>query len=171
MDAILNKIRWGGDPDTPEPHTGLSKRDVYNIKRTWEIIYAQGETYGLEVFLRLFRMNPVTKTYFKMVKDMDETEIKKSNRFKAHVITFMSSLNMAVANLHQPSVVEALMNKLGESHRKAHVDIVHFEEARTVLIDMLKKDLAQSDDVISSWGRFIAFIYKHIFVKLTKPIF
>ncbi|CAK1595910.1 unnamed protein product [Parnassius mnemosyne] len=115
---------------------------------------------------RLFRLNPVTKTYFKAIKDMDEEQLSKSYQFKAHAINLMSSINTAVTNLNQPEVVIALMNKLGETHRKRRVEQLHFDQVKEVLVGILRNDMKLSEDIISSWVKFVTFIYKHIFEVL-----
>ncbi|CAK1595911.1 unnamed protein product [Parnassius mnemosyne] len=166
MGGILNRLWWGGDPDKDHPVTGLSPRDVYAVQRSWAVIYAEAGHYGLQLFIRLFRLNPVTKTYFKAIKDMDEEQLSKSYQFKAHAINLMSSINTAVTNLNQPEVVIALMNKLGETHRKRRVEQLHFDQVKEVLVGILRNDMKLSEDIISSWVKFVTFIYKHIFEVL-----
>ncbi|CAK1595913.1 unnamed protein product [Parnassius mnemosyne] len=163
MSSILNRILWGRDPDKPNPMSGLTPRDIYAVQRSWAVMYAEAGKYGLELFIRLFRLNPVTKTYFRTIKDMNEEQLSKSFQFKAHAINLMSSINTAVTNLNQPEVVIALMNKLGETHKKRRVEKSHFEDVKAVLVDILRNDLKLTDDVISSWAKFVTFIYKHIF--------
>ncbi|XP_068632170.1 cytoglobin-2-like [Battus philenor] len=163
MGGILNRLWWGGDPDAPNPITGLTPRDVYAVQKSWAVIYAEAGKHGLQLFIRLFRLNPVTKTYFKTIKDMSEEQLSNSFQFKAHAINLMSSINTAVTNLNQPEVVIALMNKLGETHRKRRVEQLHFDQVKEVLVGILQKDLQLTDDVVGSWAKFVTFIYKHIF--------
>ncbi|KAL0841052.1 hypothetical protein ABMA28_014818 [Loxostege sticticalis] len=168
MNYIWNKIAWGGDPDEINDVTGLSKRDIYNIRKSWTAMYAESEKYGLQLFLGLFRLNPVTKTFFKTIQDLDEEAISNSAQFRAHVINFMTSFNSAVTNLEHPEIVIALMNKLGESHRRRRIQKEHFDEVKVVLVDILKNQLNASDDLLASWTRFVGFIYKNIFEKLCE---
>ncbi|CAK1595908.1 unnamed protein product [Parnassius mnemosyne] len=97
---------------------------------------------------------------------MDEEQLSKSYQFKAHAINLMSSINTAVTNLNQPEVVIALMNKLGETHRKRRVEQLHFDQVKEVLVGILRNDMKLSVDIISSWVKFVTFIYKHIFEVL-----
>ncbi|RVE48053.1 hypothetical protein evm_007240 [Chilo suppressalis] len=92
---------------------------------------------------------------------MDEGQIKSSYKFKAHVVTVLSFFNAVVCNLDQPAVVEVLMTKMGETHRQRKVDAKHFDEIKTILMEILKKDVAVGDDAARSWERFINYMYQH----------
>lgn len=61
-----------------------------------------------------------------MVRKLPEEEFAANIQFKAHVINLMSSLNQAVNNLNQPEIVAAMMQKLGESHKKRQIKESHF---------------------------------------------
>ncbi|XP_059045410.1 globin-1-like [Achroia grisella] len=164
--GFLNNLWWGGNPDELHPITGLSRRDVYAVQRSWSRIYSDPGKYGLMLFIKLFRADPETKSFFKTIRNMGEEELSNSFQFRAHAINLMTSINAAVVSLHQPEVVIILMNKLGESHHKRHVEAKHFEEVKAVLVDILKTELKANQSLIESWGKFVDFIYKHIFEKL-----
>ncbi|KAM3964469.1 cytoglobin-like [Aphomia sociella] len=165
--GFINNLWWGGDPDELHPITGLSRRDVYNVQHSWVKLFSDPGKYGLLLFIKLFRADPTTKSYFKAIQHMEEQEIANSFQFRAHAINLMTSINSAVVNLHQPEVVIALMNKLGESHHKRLVKVKHFEEVKSVLVDMLESELKADKAVVASWGRFVYFIYKYIFEKMS----
>lgn len=61
-----------------------------------------------------------------MVRKQPEEEWVNNIQFKAHVMNLMTALNLAVTNLNQPEVVAAMMNKLGESHRKRKIQEKNF---------------------------------------------
>ncbi|XP_028161668.1 globin-2 A chain-like [Ostrinia furnacalis] len=166
MYSLWNKIMWGGEPDEVNVVTGLSRRDVYKIKTSWAVMYADAEKYGMELFFGLFRLNPETKTFFKTIRHLSEEEIKQSVQFRAHVINLMTSLHTAVMHLHQPELVIALMNKLGETHKKRRVETKHFNQLKEVLANILTNQMNANEELVASWVRFVNFIYRHIFDKL-----
>ncbi|XP_063618578.1 hemoglobin-2-like isoform X1 [Cydia splendana] len=166
MGHLLSRWWWGGDPDATNPVSGLTLRQVYQVQSTWRPVDADAAKYGMELFLRLFRADPETKTFFKAIRDLDEDRIRNSYQFKAHAINFMSAISLAVTNLGQPEVVVAMMEKLGDSHSKKKISTKYFHETKDVLIGMLKNDLKLTNDQMMAWETFISFIYKHIFDKL-----
>ncbi|KOB71054.1 Globin, partial [Operophtera brumata] len=169
LNSITN-LWWGGDPDLPDHVSDMTLRDINNVQRTWAPVYAQCGTYGLQMFLRLFRKDPITKTFFKTIRTLDEDQISNSYQFKAHVKTLMASINTCVDNLKEPRVVVALMTKLGESHNGRHIQILHFEvftlEFKEIWVDVFENELQLNEQEMASWIKFISFIYKHIFERL-----
>ncbi|XP_061713228.1 globin CTT-V-like isoform X2 [Cydia pomonella] len=166
MGHLLSRWWWGGDPEAANPVSGLTLRQVYQIQITWQLVNADAGKYGMELFLRLFRANPESKTFFKAIRDLDEDRIRNSYQFKAHAINFMSAISLAVTNLRQPEVVVAMMDKLGESHGNRKISTKYFYETKAVLVGMLKNDLKLTSDQIMAWESFISFMYKHILDKL-----
>ncbi|XP_047995401.1 hemoglobin-2-like [Leguminivora glycinivorella] len=166
MGQVVSRWWWGGDPDAASPVSGLTLRQVYHVQSTWRPVAADAGKYGMELFLRLFRADPETKTFFKAVRDLDEDKIRGSYQFKAHTINFMSAISLAVDNLGQPEVVVAMMEKLGQSHGNRKISTKYFHETRDVLVDMLKNDFKLTIEQMKAWEIFITFIYKHIFDKL-----
>lgn len=61
-----------------------------------------------------------------MVRKLPEEQYIDNPQFKAHVMNLMTALNLAVTNLNQPEVVAAMMNKLGESHRRRKIQQKNF---------------------------------------------
>jgi hypothetical protein len=51
MSDTVKKLWGGGDPDAPNPESGLTARDVYNIQDSWAPIYADAGNIGLKLFL------------------------------------------------------------------------------------------------------------------------
>ncbi|KAL4709854.1 hypothetical protein ACJJTC_003817 [Scirpophaga incertulas] len=164
MGAVLNRFWWGGDPDVTDEETGLSRRDIYHVQRSWSLVYQKADKYGMQLFLALFRTDPATQSYFKTIKGMSEDQIRSSYQFKAHVLNLMSAINTAVLNIHEPKTIVALMNKLGETHKRHHIEVRHFDEVKIILVNILKNELAATDTVIASWGSLrCVFIQTHIF--------
>ncbi|KAJ0177079.1 hypothetical protein K1T71_007088 [Dendrolimus kikuchii] len=164
--SFLMKWWWGGDPDILDPKSGLSRRDIYAIQRSWYPIYKDAGNNGVSLFIRLFRKNAETKTFFKTIKDLDEQGIMTSVQFNAHAINLMSAFNSAVVNLDKPDVVVALMNKLGASHRVRRIHKEHFEDFYGVLVHFLREEIHLGEDVLKAWDKYLEFTKKHIFEKL-----
>ncbi|CAG9584508.1 unnamed protein product [Danaus chrysippus] len=166
MGGIVSRIWWGGDPDVVDAYSGLSNRDTYIVQKTWALVYCNAAENGIELFKRLFHANPETKYFFVTFRNLSDEELDKSHQFRAHVINLMSSLNLAITNLHQPEVSAALMNKLGVSHGKRGIREEHFLSLKHVMVDMLSSLLGLDESALMSWNKTIDFIYKHIFETL-----
>ncbi|XP_045448582.1 cytoglobin-1 [Melitaea cinxia] len=166
MGGLLSQLWWGGDPDAVNPVSGLTRRDVYAVQKSWAVANANPVATGTELLRRLFRAHPETKEFFKMIRNLPEEEFPQNHQFKAHVINLMSSITLAVNNLNQPEVVVAMMNKLGESHGRRQIQEKHFDDLKGVIVKMFIEVLKLDDKTLGSWGKTVEFWYKHIFETL-----
>ncbi|GBP38384.1 Cytoglobin [Eumeta japonica] len=166
MGGWVTRLWWGGDPDSPHPASGLSRRDVYLVKRQWKAIYANVIPNGVELFKRYFRAHPDAKRFFIFVSKLREDDYDTSAQFKAHVLNLMGALNAAVEHLHEPDVAAALMAKVGESHRRRSIKKQNFYDMKDVFLKMLA-EVTESDQVaLQSWGRAVDFLFGSILTTL-----
>ncbi|CAH0579150.1 unnamed protein product [Chrysodeixis includens] len=166
MGDMFIKWWWGGDPDERDELSGMSRRDIYHVQKSWTPIYANATGNGFLMFKRLFEADPVSKTFFKPIARATEAEMASSMYFRAHLINIMASLNTSIQNLDKPEMVKLLMHKLGDAHRRLKIEKRQFWVFKDVLVNILKDELKLSDDVIVSWDRYITFIYEHILPRL-----
>lgn len=54
MGGWLSQIMWGGDPDEINPVSGLSRRDVHAVQKSWAPVYANALATGTELLKRYF---------------------------------------------------------------------------------------------------------------------
>lgn len=52
MGAWLSYLWWGGDPDEVSPVSGLSRREVYAVQKSWAPVYANSVANGAELLRR-----------------------------------------------------------------------------------------------------------------------
>lgn len=166
MGGWFSYIWWGGDPDAVNPVSGLTRREIYAVQRSWAPVNANALANGTELLRRLYAAFPETKEFFKMVRKLPEEEYINNPQFKSHVINLMTSLDLAVNNLHQPDIVAAMMNKLGESHGKRQIKQKHFQDLKEVIVKMFIEVLKLDNDTLAAWGKTVEFWYKHIFETL-----
>ncbi|KAJ0177078.1 hypothetical protein K1T71_007087 [Dendrolimus kikuchii] len=169
MGGWLSYIWWGGDPDVANPVSGLTRREIYAVQKSWAPVNANSIATGTELLRRFFHTYPDTKEYFKMVRKRPEEEYINNPQFKAHVINLMTSLNVAVNNLNQPEVVAAMMNKLGESHKRRQIKEKNFHELKEVIVTLFIEVLKLDNATLAAWGKTVDFWYKHIFETLNSP--
>ncbi|CAH0719508.1 unnamed protein product, partial [Brenthis ino] len=167
MGSWLSYLWWGGDPDAVNPTSGLTKREIYAVQQSWAPVYANSIANGTELLRRLFQTYPETKEFFKMIRKSSEDEYSQNPQFKAHVINLMSSIDLAVNHLHQPDVVAAMMNKLGESHGRRKIQREHFYGLKDVIVKMFIEVLKLDGTTLAAWGKTVDFWYKHIFETLS----
>ncbi|XP_026725166.1 cytoglobin-1 isoform X1 [Trichoplusia ni] len=169
MGSWLSYFWWGGDPDEVSPVSGLTRREVNAVQKSWAPVYANSVANGAELLRRFFTTYPESKEFFKMIKNLPEEEYLSNMQFKAHVINLMTSLNLAVENLNQPEVVAAMMNKLGASHARRKIQEKNFDQLKDVIVKMFIEVLKLDDATLGAWGKTVTFWYKHIFETLNTP--
>ncbi|XP_050670842.1 cytoglobin-1-like [Leptidea sinapis] len=170
MGGWLSYYWWGGDPDVVNPVSGMTRREIYAVQKTWAPAYENCVATGSEFFKRLFRACPETKDFFRMLRRLSEDEFDANHQFRAHVINLMASFNQAVVNLHQPEVVVVMMNKLGVSHAKRKIKESHFNELKVVIVNIFIEVFNLDKKTLGAWSKAIDFLYKHIFETLNSPI-
>ncbi|XP_073944685.1 globin-like [Choristoneura fumiferana] len=166
MGGWLSYLWWGGDPDAVNPLTKLTRREVYSVQKSWASVFADSFANGTELLKRLFRAYPETKEFFKMVRKLPEEEYATNIQFKAHVINLMNAINLAVTNMNQPEVVAAMMQKIGESHKKRQITEKQFLDLKNVIVKMFIEVLNLDDATLCAWGKTVDFWYQHIFPYL-----
>lgn len=169
MGSWLSYIWWGGNPDEVSPITGLTRREIYAVQKSWAPVNANAIPNGTELLIRLYRADPETKDFFRMVKKIPESEYASNIQFKAHVINLMTSINLAVNTMNQPEVVAAMMNKIGESHCKRKIREKHFHVLKDVIVQLFIDVLKLDEPTLAAWGKTVDFWYKHIFASLNDP--
>ncbi|XP_063380862.1 globin-like isoform X2 [Cydia fagiglandana] len=166
MGSWLSHLWWGGDPDAVNSLSGLTRREVYAVQRSWAPVFANSVANGSELLKRLFRAYPETRDFFKMVRKLPEPEYESNMQFRAHVINLMNSIDLAVGHMNQPDMVAAMMGKIGESHMKRKISERQFLELKEVLIKMFIEILKLDDMTLGAWSKTVDFWYKHIFAGL-----
>ncbi|CAG9786289.1 unnamed protein product [Diatraea saccharalis] len=169
MGGWVSYLLWGGNPDEVNPVSGLTRREVYAVQKSWAPVFADSVANGTEILKRLFNTYPETKDFFKMVKKLPESEYTQNMQFKAHVINLMTSLNLAITNLNQPEVVAAMMHKIGDNHKRRQIKEQHFHDLKNVLVKVFVEVLKLDANTLSAWGKTVDFWYKHIFPALNEP--
>ncbi|XP_039754293.1 cytoglobin-like [Pararge aegeria] len=169
MGGLVSQLWWGGDPDEMNPVSGLTKRDIYAVQKSWAPVHANNLAVGTELLKRYFRAYPEAKQYFRMLRNLSEEDYDSNIQFKAHVISLMTSLNLAISTLNQPELVATLMQKLGESHGKRKIQEQHFHDLKGVIVNMFIEVLKLDDATLGAWGKTVGFWYKHIFQTLSIP--
>lgn len=168
MGALLSYIWWGGDPDVVNEISGLTRREVYLVQKSWAPVNADKVNNGAELLRRFFTAFPASKEFFKMIKNVPDDQYLTNPQFKAHVINLMTSLNLAVENMNQPEIVAAMMNKLGESHGRRKIQEKNFLELKQVIVKMFIEVLKLDETTLGAWGKTVDFWYKHLFETLNK---
>ncbi|XP_049869220.1 globin isoform X2 [Pectinophora gossypiella] len=166
MGSIISYVYYGGDPDVVNPVSGLSRREVHLVQKSWAPVTTNLIPNGIELLKRFFRAYPETKNFFKMIRNTPEEEFANNAQFKAHVVNLMTSLTSAVDNLNNPEVVAAMMHKIGESHGKRKIQEKHYIALKGVIVNMFIELLKMDSATLSAWDKTVDFWYKNIFQTL-----
>lgn len=52
MGGLVSQLWWGGDPDAVDPVSGLTRRQVYAVQRSWAPVHAKNVAVGTELLKR-----------------------------------------------------------------------------------------------------------------------
>jgi len=169
MGSLISHLWWGGqDPDAVDPKSGLSPRDLYNVKKSWKKFSADGVASGTEMFLRYFTAHPQSKTFFKMFKDMPNDELRTNIQFNAHALNVINSLTAIIDKLEVPELAAAMSKKLGVTHQPRKLTEAHFNNLKDVLVKLFIDDFKFDEETMKSWVKVVTFIYANIFSELNK---
>lgn len=158
---------WGNSySDIVNEVTGLSERDIDNIRHSWSNVYKNKLAFGMDVFIRLFQEFPDTKNFFKSFLNVPNEDLPKTAQFKAHVINFMNGFNSVIMEIHNPDVSAALCMKIGTTHGSRLIKEEHFEVTKKIIYKLLSEELKLDEATLISWERFINFIYRNIYPEL-----
>lgn len=57
MGGWLSYLWWGGDPDVVNPISGLTRREIYAVQRSWALVHKDSTANGIELLKRYDEMD------------------------------------------------------------------------------------------------------------------
>jgi len=169
MGSVISYLWWGGqDPDAVNPKSGFSPRDIYNVRKSWKKVSADGVASGTELLLRYFTAHPQYKSYFKMFKNIPNDDLRTNIQFNAHALNIITTLTAIIDKLEEPDLAAAMSKKIGASHQPRHLTEVHFNDLKVVLVQLFIEVFKFDAETMKSWVKVVTFIYTNAFSELTK---
>ncbi|KAH9489318.1 hypothetical protein Btru_057582 [Bulinus truncatus] len=146
------------DP-TPDPVTGLTKREKELIIQTWAPVGEKGKAKenGLEFFLQLFATYPYMQDYFPLFKGQTQAELRNSSKLKAHATSVMYALTSYVENVEDSENLVGLVQKIAVSHIGRGITVEDFENLKKVFLKFLLSSLGDQNitEIETAWTKLL----------------
>ncbi|RUS79879.1 hypothetical protein EGW08_012357 [Elysia chlorotica] len=99
-----NNISAGGvqppSPPAPDPRLPLTPMQVFKLKKNWKGVKRRLEDTGVEMLIRLFRLEPSAQAQFKNIRHLEsEDKLRMSEDLEKHAGRLMATLDDIVNNI------------------------------------------------------------------------
>ncbi|XP_060521326.1 globin-2 A chain-like isoform X1 [Cylas formicarius] len=152
--GLITSLIWrnNGRTDDPDPDTGLTSRDRYLLKSTWQKLSKDSAATGIQIFLNLFEKEPKYHDLFPF-RDIPWEDLPSCNRFKAHCVTLMYAFSSIIGNIEQPHLLRALLVKQAVAHVPRKVPDKAYWQLKEVLMEMFKPIMTNEE--LATWNKFL----------------
>ncbi|XP_012939411.2 cytoglobin-1, partial [Aplysia californica] len=104
---------------TPDPRLPLTPMQVFKLKKNWKGIKRRLEDTGVEMLIRLFRIDPSTQAQFKNIRHLEtEDKLRMSEDLEKHAGKMMAALDDIVNNIDDVDYALDKMNKAAQQHKQ-----------------------------------------------------
>jgi hemoglobin-like flavoprotein len=91
-----------------------------SLRETWSLLGPDKQTYGSEIFKRIFVLEPEIKQLFPF-KDLGDEDLANNGLFCSHAIRFMHAIENIIINLDALEVIVIpMLERLGAKHAYFH---------------------------------------------------
>lgn len=141
--SIVNALGgfFGADQTAVDETTGLSVYEKNLIRSSWEQAIKNKKKFGVDVFIRLFKHHPHSQDLFEQLRDIPIEELHENRKMKAHALRVMASLNSLVENLDDIEVLLEMLQNVGRTHIRHHVDKHYYDGLGTALMEAFEEEL------------------------------
>ncbi|CAB3378948.1 Hypothetical predicted protein [Cloeon dipterum] len=119
-----------------EAQPKLTEQQVLVLEETWKELESNISKVGVITFISLFETHPDVQETFLPFSGMELEELKQSKQLKAHALRVMQSVQKAIARIHEPEKLEALLRDLGQKH--------YFYGAKPNYVDLIGPQFIQA---------------------------
>ncbi|XP_064602552.1 globin-3-like [Liolophura sinensis] len=117
VDDMADSLPEPAPPAPTDPRLPLTARQVFKLKKSWKGIKRNMELTGVEMFIRLFKINSDLKRLFSNFKDLDsEDALRENEALEKHALLVMSTMDEAISNIDNVDYVYDVLNRVGQSH-------------------------------------------------------
>ncbi|XP_037561148.1 globin D, coelomic [Dermacentor silvarum] len=142
--------------ETINPHTGMTPTDIRLIKQTWRNLCDHNRNYGVLILQAFFHKQPDTMHLFRNFRGKPVQSLPEDMLFRAHACAFGYQLTSMVDNSDDVDLLEALIRRNAEGHRK-HLGVMpmHFRIMGKAVVDVLqtKNDKLMTHDAVLAWEK------------------
>ncbi|BFZ07023.1 hypothetical protein BsWGS_10062 [Bradybaena similaris] len=114
-------VGGGGGTQQPvsDPRLPLTPMQVFKLKKNWKGVKRRLEDTGVEMLIRLFRLEPSTQMQFKNIRHLlTEDKLRMSEDLEKHAGKMMASLDDIINNIDDVDYAVDKMHKVAQQHRQ-----------------------------------------------------
>lgn len=125
-EEVPEEGRAPSPPSEPEP---LTERQKQILAENWKILEEDIAKVGVITFISLFETHPDVQEVFMPFSGLQIDDLKHSKQLRAHALRVMAFVQKAVARLHEPEKLDALIRELGKKHfsygaKQNYIDLI-----------------------------------------------
>nr|XP_023030514.1 neuroglobin-like [Leptinotarsa decemlineata] len=164
MGLIMSLLgyRNTGRTDDPDPQLGLTSRDKYLLKNSWETVMKDSTGNGVKFFMRLFEIQPKYHQAFPF-RNISRNDLPSNKKFQAHCNSVMYSIGSLIGVMEDSAVFSSLAERIGIAHASRGVDIDALKDVKTALVDTLS---FMQQEELEAWNKFLDVMIRELY----KPI-
>ncbi|XP_013077631.2 cytoglobin-1-like [Biomphalaria glabrata] len=120
----VNTNNVSGSPGGPgqhvtDPRLPLSAMQIFKLKKNWKGVKRRLEDTGVEMLIRLFRLEPSTQIQFKNIRHLEtEDKLRMSEELEKHAGKMMASLDDIVNNIDDVDYAMDKITKVAQQHEQ-----------------------------------------------------
>ncbi|KAK2169420.1 hypothetical protein LSH36_10g10035 [Paralvinella palmiformis] len=142
----------------------LSLDEKLLIRQTWSYKSSDMGKRGLDIFVRLFELHPVYRSYFQKLRDIDIDNLRESPKLRDHGGRVMVSITDLVDTMDSPTNLRDMAIKIGRAHFSRGVRHNQYRELFAIVLDYLqdKASVVYNDAAEAAWQKLFNYVLKVI---------
>ncbi|XP_054932418.1 hemoglobin subunit alpha-D-like [Dermacentor andersoni] len=147
--------------ESVNPRTGLTPKETRLLKQTWRYFCDHNRNFGALILQAFFHKQPDTMHLFRNFRGKPVQTLPEDMLFRTHACTFGYQLTSMVDNSDDADLLEALIRKNAEVHKK-HLGVtpMHFRIMGKAVVDVLqpKNGKLMTPGAVLAWEKLFNFI-------------
>nr|BAO18441.1 globin [Polypedilum nubifer] len=158
------------EPPTPELKQ-LTQAQIDIIKRTWAVPYAKPADSGEIILYTFLERFPLAQQKFHAFRNTPIIMLKGTPGFRSHAQKIMKIFATAIDALGTENglqVILGVVTEIGKYHRRRGIEKKHFNQLRSVILDILGQVCKLNDEEKKAWNDLMDTVYHVIFNVLDE---
>ncbi|CAC5385082.1 unnamed protein product [Mytilus coruscus] len=119
----------------------FSKDEIRALKESWYVLWGDKTNNGIKMLMKLFKMHPESRAFYKEFKDLREQDMPANKRFRGLALSYMYKLTEYIDAVDDPDTLEDLMVTTCKAHHRRGLGPKHFKWMGSVMTSMVKETM------------------------------
>ncbi|KAG5894654.1 hypothetical protein JTB14_017366 [Gonioctena quinquepunctata] len=160
-------IKKTGRTDDPDPVTGLTSREKYLIKSSYEAVRKNPVEHGVGILNLLFKKYPEALELFPF-RDIPLNELPNNPRYRAHCNSVIYGFTAIVDALDNNELLVTILTKVGETHVPRNVFEESFTQLEGIVIEYFSPLL--NGEELAAWDKTLKVAFNVIRGAVTEEM-